>query len=268
MNICCCFKKKISRDLQDRVKDRLLDQTANSYNDFRLHAEKEEISLHRVTASGSNKEHTEYGTVYNPKPHHPKIRRKLIELQNKFWADMPLTILAILSLFCIPVFQYCHETVVFGNLDPANPDVQQAHRFSLLMIWLNYVLGLIYAGEIAIKCYAYGLRRAFLAMDWVLATEFVLYQPCLWVSFAFFISGHIKYDANEQVNFFSMGILLRVLRVTNILTEITLWRNFIRTLRALMRPFFNFGVTLYSLYLIYASIGLEFFGGVINQNSV
>lgn len=65
-----------------------------------------------------------------------------------------------------------------------------------------------------------------------------------------------------------MGILLRVLRVTDVLVEITLWRNFIRTLRALMRPFFNFGVTLYSLYLIFASIGLECFGGLINQTSV
>ena len=53
-----------------------------------------------------------------------------------------------------------------------------------------------------------------------------------------------------------MGILLRVLRVTSILNEITLWRNFTRTLGALIRPFFNFGVALYSLYLIYASIGL------------
>ena len=61
-----------------------------------------------------------------------------------------------------------------------------------------------------------------------------------------------------------MGILIRVLRVTSVLNEITLWRNFIRTLSALMHPFFKFGVTLYSLYLIYASIGLEYFGGLIN----
>ena len=45
-------------------------------------------------------------------------------------------------------------------------------------------------------------------------------------------------------------------------------RNFIRTIKALIKPFFNFSVTLYSLYLIYASIGLEFFGGKINQESM
>ena len=44
-----------------------------------------------------------------------------------------------------------------------------------------------------------------------------------------------------------------------------IWRNFIRTLGALFKPFMNFSLTLYSLYLIYACIGLEFFGGKINQ---
>ena len=81
-----------------------------------------------------------------------------------------------------------------------------------------------------------------------------------------FISGFdLSKEYNTQVIFFSMAILIRVMRVTSILNEVTLWRNFVRTLRALMKPFFNFGATLYSLYLIYASMGLEFFGGKINR---
>lgn len=43
------------------------------------------------------------------------------------------------------------------------------------MIWINYALGMLYGLEIAMKCYAFGLRRALSQMDWVLATEFVLY---------------------------------------------------------------------------------------------
>ena len=35
-----------------------------------------------------------------------------------------------------------------------------------------------------------------------------------------------------------------------------------------MKPFFNFSLTLYSLYLIYACIGLEFFGGKINEEFI
>ena len=75
-------------------------------------------------------------------------------------------------------------------------------------------------------------------------------------------------DYSIQVSIFSLGILLRSLRVTSLLNEITLWRNFIRTIRALVRPFFNFSVTLYSLYLIYACIGLEFFGGKVNVTEI
>jgi len=72
----------------------------------------------------------------------------------------------------------------------------------------------------------------------------------------------------QEVNLFSLGILLRSLRVTSILNEISLWRNFMRTIRALIKPFFNFSITLYSLYLIYASVGLEFFGGKINTDEI
>lgn len=91
------------------------------------------------------------------------------------------------------------------------------------------------------------------------------YQPLIWFLFFLFAT---KYDSGDnyslEVNIFSLGILVRSLRVTSVLNEITLWRNFMRTMRALVRPAFSFAVTLYSLYLIYASIGLEFFGGRIN----
>lgn len=105
-------------------------------------------------------------------------------------------------------------------------------------------------------------------MDWVVASE-LIYIPVLFICFLILITGDEDAgDFKSQINLASFGILLRALRVTSILNEITLWRNFVRTLRALIKPFFNFGATLYSLYLIYASIGLEFFGGLINMVQV
>ena len=71
-------------------------------------------------------------------------------------------------------------------------------------------------------------------------------------------------DFSFEINVISLGILVRSLRVSALLNEMEIWRNFIRTIRALFKPFMNFSLTLYSLYLIYASIGLEFFGGKIN----
>ena len=61
---------------------------------------------------------------------------------------------------------------------------------------------------------------------------------------------------------------MRSLRTSALLNEMEIWRNFIRTISALFKPFMNFSLTLYSLYLIYASIGLEFFGGKVNQEFI
>lgn len=83
-----------------------------------------------------------------------------------------------------------------------------------------------------------------------------------------FLSKSHSNDYNLEVNILSITILVRSLRVSALLNEIEVWRNFIRTIRALFKPFLNFSLTLYSLYLIYAAIGLEFFGGKINKQFI
>ena len=50
--------------------------------------------------------------------------------------------------------------------------------------------------------------------------------------------------------------------------ELKIWRNFIRAMQGLVRPFTHLGMALYSLYLIYASIGVAWFGGKINGDSI
>jgi hypothetical protein len=69
-------------------------------------------------------------------------------------------------------------------------------------------------------------------------------------------------DKNKiEVDLFELIILIRSLRVTSLLNEVDLWRNFMRTINALIKPFYNFAITLYSLFMIYASLGQEIFGG-------
>ena len=50
--------------------------------------------------------------------------------------------------------------------------------------------------------------------------------------------------------------------------ELKIWRNFIRAMQGLVRPFTHLGMALYSLYLIYASIGVAWFGGVLSTDSI
>ena len=132
------------------------------------------------------------------------------------------------------------------------------------LIWSMYGIQIILSIELVLKCYAFGLRRAFSNANWVVKLEFI-YQPLIY----FLLFHYIKfYNENEsftfEVNLFSIGILLRSLRISALLNEIELWNNFIRTLKALFKPFINFSMTLYSLYLIYASMGLYLFGGEVN----
>lgn len=79
-----------------------------------------------------------------------------------------------------------------------------------------------------------------------------------------FLSKNHNDDYTMEVDVISGSILLRSLRASALLNEMEIWRNFIRTIRALFKPFLNFSLTLYSLYLIYAAIGLELFGGKVN----
>ena len=70
------------------------------------------------------------------------------------------------------------------------------------------------------------------------------------------------------ISFLNLVILLRTSRLTMFLGELVVWKNFIRSLKALTKPFINLTVTMYSLLLLYSAIGGHLFGGVINTNSI
>ena len=179
-----------------------------------------------------------------------------------------MTIFGILSLYFVPLFNFTHEMREYAELTQDPDMVVKAHRIDLALIWLNFFLAALFGLEIAMKAFAFGLRRAYAQLNWVLKAE-CFAQPLLWLLFIFFIFGGGKNsDYGIEKDVFSLIILLRALRLSSLLNEISLWRNFMRTIRALLRPFMNFGITLYSLFLIYASIGLQAFGGKINQESM
>jgi hypothetical protein len=50
--------------------------------------------------------------------------------------------------------------------------------------------------------------------------------------------------------------------------ELQMWRNLAKALNAFINPFFRIIITMYSMYVIYASLGMMAFGGKINENSI
>lgn len=174
-----------------------------------------------------------------------------------------MTIFSCLGLLFIPLFQYCHELRSTEGAD----HTEKSRKLLLALIWMNFIVAILYALEIAMKSYAFGLRRGFTQCNNIIKVEF-LFQPIIWTMWFLFLFDDSDSDYELQVNIFSLIIMMRALRVGSLLNEISIWRNFMRTLSALLRPFFNFSVTLYSLYLIFASIGLEFFGGMLSSSEI
>ena len=108
--ICCCFSKKLKKSLKQQVKNQLIKS-----KDFESKIEERKIDISKITKDGDKSRiKNEWGKIYLPKEHHGKCRKRLITCQNKFWADIPMTIFNILCLFFIPAFQYCDE-ILYNN---------------------------------------------------------------------------------------------------------------------------------------------------------
>ena len=140
------------------------------------------------------------------------------------------------------------------------------------MIWTNFAISWVYLFEIVSKLFAFGLRRAFSSANWAIKCEF-FFQPVVLIYFVFFCLGRGHLREQEEAyetegNIICLGILLRSLRITFFMRELKIWRNFIRAMQALIKPFTNLAMALYSLYLIYASVGVAWFGGLINTDSI
>ena len=54
-------------------------------------------------STGIEKQHIE-------KEEYSEWRKWAIRYQNKYWADVPMTVVSILSLMFVPLFQYCHDS--------------------------------------------------------------------------------------------------------------------------------------------------------------
>ena len=108
--------------------------------------------------AGIEKQHIE-------KEEYSDYRKWAIRYQNKYWSDVPLTVVSILSLLFIPVFQYCHDAAT----DPDEED----HTFLLLtLVWSNFIISWVFLLELISKIFAFGIRRAWSKATWAVKLEF------------------------------------------------------------------------------------------------
>jgi hypothetical protein len=86
---------------------------------------------------------------------------------------------------------------------------------------------------------------------------------------------HLRADDNSSIYIFSSVrkileciILFRVLRIGAFLREIKAVIVFEKTIKHLMRTIISLSLVLYTVYIIFAEIGVLWFGGWINKASI
>ena len=61
-----------------------------------------------------------------------------------------------------------------------------------------------------------------------------------------------------------MVALCRLLRLTDFLKELTVWNNLVTSLTVLAGPFYSLSLSLWYIYMIFASVGVVWFGGKVS----
>ena len=78
---------------------------------------------------------------------------------------MPLTVVSIISLLFIPLFQYCHDAAT-------DPDEENHTVLLLTLVWSNFIISWVFLLELISKIYAFGIRRAWSKATWAVKLEF------------------------------------------------------------------------------------------------
>ena len=101
--ICFCFKRKIKVDLEDRIRDQM--RTSHEFK-TKLEALRQEEpgDLQRIMSKDKYSQQTGIEKQHIEKEEYSNWRKWAIRYQNKYWADVPLTVVSIVSLLFIPLF--------------------------------------------------------------------------------------------------------------------------------------------------------------------
>jgi predicted nucleic acid-binding protein len=91
-----------------------------------------------------------------------------------------------------------------------------------------------------------------------------------WVVFFIEISNkHAEIQEGEIVvaKILMVIALVRLVRLIDFLKELKVWLNLVKALDVLSGPFFALSITLWYIYMIYASLGVLWFGGKVNEDN-
>lgn len=182
------------------------------------------------------------------------------EMRKKFQAvtihplyDCLLTMACIINLVAIFVRDY-YDT--YGTSDPP--------AFARRWIVSEFVINFIFLGEMIFFISVWGPLVCWKTKMHIKLEA--IYQIVNIVLFIRFVSGHFKVE--QEFRFLEIIIMIRALKILNIMNELTQFRLITKTFEALIQPFVTLLLCQFLIFYVFAQVGDRIFGGKVYNNDI
>lgn len=169
-------------------------------------------------------------------------------IQHPFY-DGVMNVLNCLNLFSILAKDF---------LDNHGATEQEIHAW----IWIQLAISWFILCELFFIFYGYGIINAFKRRNHVKFE--IAFQIFILVAFVPFISSN---NYNPILRELEIVAILRSFRLMKLFNEVRQWKVIIRTIEAMISPFFSLLLVTFTLFLIFSIIGDRAFGGHANMNN-
>lgn len=160
-----------------------------------------------------------------------------------------MNIIGIFNILCIVVRQV---------------DFTDTTDFIHYWILVQQIINLFFLIELISDFVIYGFLKSY-QTNFRMTPE-TMCQCINLIAFFYFIQKNSTKNYNMIVKLLELVIFLRMLKLLTLLYEIKTMRIIIETMRHLIKPLLNLGGVLFSIYYVFALVGMALFGGRVQKN--
>jgi len=163
----------------------------------------------------------------------------------------------------IPYLQFYYES----------PDLKETNI--KLVVWIQIILNAIYIMDFITVLFVNGLQDVlfnsygFIYLEFVLIPYFFVVlreiEKILELSLTMIKIDHELSSQKSLFIFFFLSALFRLIRLQKLMWVHDQWASFVKAIMIGKRPFFELLTLLYSLFHLFCLIGVEIYGGKVNQ---
>lgn len=234
---------KISREDFELIFDELDDS-----NDFKINLDEFFDLCNAITLSFQKEDSLSWFERYPSFYHSPACEKLKAFVRSSIFGNM-IAVILVLNLVAV---------IIETTLDIENNSAQK--------VWqkVEFVLGWIYVLEMALKVFAFGFKNYW--RDDSNRFDF-------FITWIIVIGETATFVAPSSLSFLSNGewirylLLARMLRLIRLLMRVKQYRAFIATFLNLIPSLMPYLGTIFCVLCIYCSLGVQIFGGIVNNGN-